>query len=66
MLPAIFKIAHNCSRIRSEDQFLYAKFCAPLLLVSALSLRLLWQRHWSLASDIFSSRPRTLCSRLYL
>ena len=24
-----FKIAHNCSRIRSEDHFLYANFNAP-------------------------------------
>ena len=42
-----FKIAQNCSRTRSEDQFLYAKILVPPpLLASAPSLRLLWRRYW--------------------
>ena len=40
-----FKIAHNCSRTRSEDQFLLANFTAPPLLADAFLLRLLWRRH---------------------
>ena len=32
------------------DQLLYANFSAPLLLASAPSLHLFWQRHWSWGS----------------
>ena len=41
-----FEIAHTCSRTKCEDQFLYANFSAPLLLVRAPSVRLLWRWHW--------------------
>ena len=45
----IFKIAHICSRTRSEDKFLYAKIqfilVPPPLSAGTPALRLLWRRH---------------------
>ena len=60
----ILKLRINCSRIRSEDQFLYANFRVPPLLANAPSLQLLWQRHWAQPEERFANRIQKSCSAL--